>query len=120
MSKIRKIEYGNKEMRIEWNHKICHLKYEDIMSISADRPYSVITTPDKKLYMETSLTQMDKNLPDIFFRCSRKEIVNLMYVILYSENEGKIYTNSGKVYNVSFRQRKYCTKRIEWLNEKEN
>jgi DNA-binding LytR/AlgR family response regulator len=120
MSKIRKIEYDYKEMRIKWDHKICRLKYENIMSISADRPYSVITTPDKKLYMETSLTKMDKNLPDIFFRCSRKEIVNLMYVILYSENEGKIYTNSGKVYTVSFRQRKYCMKRIDRINKKQS
>jgi DNA-binding LytR/AlgR family response regulator len=117
MSKIKEIGYGDKEMYIKQSLKIYRLKYENIISISVDRPYIMITIPDKNIYMETSLTKLETNLPDFFFRCNRKTVVNLMHVLVYKESDGNLYTNLGKVYNVSFRRRKYCMKRIDRINK---
>jgi DNA-binding LytR/AlgR family response regulator len=111
--KIMKIEFGDKEMYIKQSHTLYRLKYENMISASAERPYTLISTTDKNIYIDMSLTKLEKKLPDTFFRCSRKNLVNLTRMLAYKESDGNLYMDSGKVYNVSFRRRKHCMKRID-------
>jgi hypothetical protein len=97
-----------------WN-RVC--KYDDILYIVSDKPYTMIHCSDKADYLvDYSLVAFEKILPDIFFRCDYSAIVNLSHIKEYSLSEQKIMMHDGNVIHISHRHIRGFGKAIDSLS----
>jgi DNA-binding LytR/AlgR family response regulator len=99
-----KILFCDREMIIEEKNKGICLNYCQIIDFSADKPYIKVSTIDKKsIYLETSLAELETQLPSFFFRCNRSAIVNLLLVTMYRFDKKKYILSAilGKEFPVS-------------------
>jgi DNA-binding LytR/AlgR family response regulator len=73
--------FTNQELIVKENYKIKSVQYLNILCFVYKLPYVVIKTNDhKEIFVYSSLSSIIKNLPEIFFHCSRVAIVNLLYI----------------------------------------
>ena len=74
------------ESVILYERKRIHaLKYEEIICITTDRPYLVITTVESlQMFIQMSLSKVGELLPDYFCLCNQSTIINLM--LIYMKN----------------------------------
>jgi DNA-binding LytR/AlgR family response regulator len=73
--------FCDSEMIVIDSHQIFCLRYNQIVDITTNRPYVVITLLNKhEIYLLSSLSKLLQNLPVTFFRCNHSSIVNLRYI----------------------------------------
>ncbi|WP_080903091.1 LytTR family DNA-binding domain-containing protein [Parabacteroides sp. Marseille-P3160] len=112
------ILFCDRELIVEESNKVTCLYYYDILDVVAEAPYTTITTiKNKKVYLETPLSQIAKRLPSVFFQCNRSVIVNLIYVSLY-EKEGSffvLHAALGKKYIISSRKKNVFRERLHYV-----
>ena len=81
--------FNDNELIIQERSKGVCLRYCELVSIKADRPYVALLTAIGKRYdVSISLQKIMEYLPEFFFRCSQSDIVNLLYVTEY-ESKGQ-------------------------------
>ena len=71
------------ESVILYERKRIHaLKYEEIICITTDRPYLVITTVESlQMFIQMSLSKVGELLPDYFCLCNQSTIINLTFEV---------------------------------------
>lgn len=74
-------------------HQLIKFDYDDIVYIKADGNYSVIYLKDRtKHIIYQSLKDFEKDLPEnIFFRCHRSYIVNVMLISSFCIQKNRIF-----------------------------
>lgn len=73
--------FTNQELIVKENYNIKSIQYLNILCFVYKSPYTVVKTNDyKEIFIYSSLSSIIKNLPEIFFHCSRVVIVNLLYI----------------------------------------
>jgi DNA-binding LytR/AlgR family response regulator len=112
----KKLEISNKCGDIEI------IKFRDIAYIIYDKPYSTFfyleKSEKKKILFPVSLTYIEKNLPEIFFRCNPTVIINFYYLKKISYSENQLSMEDGNSFSLSrrkvqdFRERKNI---LGWL-----
>jgi DNA-binding LytR/AlgR family response regulator len=111
----------DKEMVVTDSHQFFCLRYNQIIDITTNRPYVVITLLDKReIYVLSSLSKLMQNLPVTFFRCNQSSIVNLWYIksCMRSGRSLIIHTALEKQFSVSpkyknlFKDRLYFVKNV--------
>ena len=76
--------FNDNELIIQERSKGVCLRYCELVSIKADRPYVALLTAIGKRYdVSISLQKIMEYLPEFFFRCSQSDIVNLLYIKKY-------------------------------------
>lgn len=106
MTKLRfhhqKIEIWDKTGNIEM------FSYCDIMYMIYEKPYTSMICMEngktKKIILQISLIHMLRQLPVVFFRCSPKFIINLIYFKKYIYSEKQILMKDGRMFDVSRRK----------------
>jgi DNA-binding LytR/AlgR family response regulator len=104
-----KILFCDREMIIEEKNKGFCLNYCQIIDFSADKPYiRVSIIGNRSIYLETSFSELETQLPSFFFRCNRSAIVNLLLVTMYRLCKRKyiLSTSFGKEFPVSIQNKK--------------
>ena len=104
-----KILFNDREILIEERSRGICLSYSKITDFSTDKPYIRISTTDKKIiYLDTTLTELETQLPPFFFRCNQSSIVNLLLITTYRLNKRKYILSIGleKEFSVSTQNRK--------------
>ncbi|PZR28468.1 MAG: DNA-binding response regulator [Citrobacter freundii] len=90
------------------NDKFYFIKSDDIYLIESAGNYACLFTPQRKHYIRRSLNQLEKLLdPDVFFRVSRTEIINMQFIKeIVNQSKGKIMVTlrAGNTIEVSRRQ----------------
>ena len=81
--------------------------------------WSFLPVQRKKIYLEISLLELEKQLPLFFFRCNRSSIVNLLFVNIYETKKKNyiLHTVSGKKFPVSLRNRKTFKSKFLYLKQ---
>lgn len=100
--------------------KLQVLKFEEIVCLTIDRPYVVITTIRKQhFYMKTSLSKIISILPEYFCLCSQSVVVNLSYICLYEELDNHFFVHllTSDTFEVSRRCKKEMKNKIAYFNE---
>jgi DNA-binding LytR/AlgR family response regulator len=113
-----RIIFCDKELIIEEKSKGTCLNYNQIIDISTNKPYVVISTLEKRqIYLEISLLELEKQLPPFFFRCNQSSIINLLFVNLYETKKKNyiLYTVLGKNFTVSPKNKKNFKNKCYYL-----
>jgi DNA-binding LytR/AlgR family response regulator len=85
-----RIIFCDREMIIEEKAGGIFLDYRRIIDFSTDKPYIKVSTIDKKyIHLETTLSELETQLPPFFFRCNQSAIVNLLLVTMYRLDKRK-------------------------------
>lgn len=86
---MNKLSFASDSIVIYEQLRLFRLQYEEMVCLTIDRPYLLITTVSKQhFYVYISLSKIAKLLPDSFCLCSQSTIVNLLYVSSYEEMDG--------------------------------
>lgn len=84
------------------------VRIKDITLVESAGNYARLYTDGKKLYLKRSLNQLEKNMdPQFFFRISRTEIINILYIKqVLQQPKGKltVILQTGESLEVSSRQ----------------
>jgi DNA-binding LytR/AlgR family response regulator len=98
-------------LKIELLHKngdIELVPYADILYITYDKPYTTFcymeNRKERKCVLELSLTYLEQNLPEIFFRCNPGVILNLCHFRKHKHVEKVIVMENGKEFEMSRRK----------------
>lgn len=86
------------KMSLTGNGKWKAVPYKDIMYLNASNNYNRVFIRDTNIIYHTSfsLSQLEKMLPSIFFRCHRSVIINLAYVGTINKFQRFIVTSAGE------------------------
>ena len=103
-----KILFNDREMLIEERCKGICLNYRKIIDFTTDKPYIRVSATDKKIiYLDTTLSELEAQLPPFFFRCNQSSIVNLLLITAYRLYKRKyvLSTCFDKEFSVSTQNR---------------
>jgi len=119
---------SNKEADIEFYRTRIGIKlkngykfyyYYEIVEVFSDARYSVINTSDSKsYYVSTPIKLFEKRFPYIFFKYKRSGLVNLAYMVSYSNENKKtiIYLKNNNSHLISRYLRNNFYSRIQNLD----
>lgn len=97
------------------------LKYCDIIAVTTDRPYVVFYTKNdiKGVLVNSTLRDIIKHLPNVFFLINQSTIINLYNLSAYTQrgSEYLLYMNNGQLYNVARRKKEEFRARLLYLKK---
>lgn len=75
-----KLQKTEKLLQIVYNRETAYVALGQILYVEAQKQFVLIYTQEKVYRMKRSLTDMEKQLDEYFFKCQRSFLVNLRYV----------------------------------------
>lgn len=96
---IKSLGKAEKRLMVSFDRQTEYIPFSEIMYLEVQMNYTVIHTRTAEYKMKTSLSDIEKQLDDGFFRCQRSFIVNLAQVQKIKSNS--IVLKSGETVPIS-------------------
>lgn len=113
------ITYHERDIFISSSSKKIFLKYCNIVAVTTDRPYVAFYTKDaiKGVLVNSTLREIVKQLPNVFFLSNQSTIINLFNLSTYTQkgSEYLLCMNNGQTYKVARRKREELKARLLYL-----
>jgi len=77
---VGNIEKQEKRLHVSYDRQSNFIPYSQILFIEAQKQYVVVCTPNEDYRMKESLSNVEKQLDEYFFKCHRSFLVNLRHV----------------------------------------
>lgn len=102
------IIYYHLKMRIDTGETLSYYQYSEIVCFVYEKPYCAMycqkNDEQKKILLHTTLAGIEEKLPEVFFRCNRKVIINMSYLREYNKINYVLEMRDGSCYSLSRRR----------------
>ncbi len=118
--KQTQIDATERYLMLRDSHGVEIIYYSDILFVTYDNPYTVITTIFSHRFLAlVSLSKMKSYLPDVFIQCNKASVINLLQTISIKKkgNSAIVLTEKDGCFSISRNRIKAVVEKMIYLRK---